>query len=180
LWRSVITTNSKDMSIWTEGFVYATLVHSLIKTETCQHMSELFSTIYTLLQQTHFKESRSERIVNRWKRMPWCWEKRRWNVQDQWDKIIFADEIKVVIGTDKKVYIRCKDNESWRYGKSRSKIFQVTIWVYICWHGVSPIIKVDRNINGLKYIDIIDSQLCPVSVLAVDIFFLLAIVANGY
>jgi hypothetical protein len=63
-----------------------------------------------------------------------------------------------VIGTDKKVYIRCKDNEGWRYGKSRSKIFQVTIWVYISWHGVGPIIKVDRNINGLKYIDIIDSN----------------------
>jgi hypothetical protein len=162
LWRSVITANSKDMSIRTEGFVYVTLVHSLIKTETRQHMSELFSTIYTLIQQTHFKESCGERIVNRWKRMPWCWEKWRWNVQDQWDKIIFADESKVVIGTDKKVYIRCKDNEGWRYGKSRSKIFQVTIWVYICWHGVGPIIKVDRNINGLKYIDIIDSLLCPV------------------
>ena len=60
------------MSIRTEGFVYVTLVDSLIKTETRQHMSELFSTIYTLIQQTHFKESRSERIVNRWKRMPWC------------------------------------------------------------------------------------------------------------
>ena len=111
-----------------------------------------------LIQQTHFKESRSERIVNRWNRMPWCWEKRRWNVQGHWDKIIFADESKV----DEKVYIRYKDNEGWRYGKPRSKIFQVTIWVYICWHGLCPIIKVDRNINGLKYIDIIDSQLCPV------------------
>jgi hypothetical protein len=122
LWRSVIIANSKDMSIRTEGFVYVTLVDSLIKTETRQHMSELFSTIYTLIQQTHFKESRSERIVNRWKRMPWCWEK--WNVQDQWDKIIFADESKVVIGTDKKVYIRCKDMKVGGTGSHVQKSFK--------------------------------------------------------
>jgi len=101
-----------------------------------------------LIQQTHFKESRSERIVNRWNRMPWCWEKRRWNVQGQWDKIIFADESKVVIGADKKVYIRCKDNESWRYGKPRSKIFQVTIWVYITFVGTV-------YVQSLKWIEIL-------------------------
>lgn len=33
------------------------------------------------------------------------------------------------------------------------------IWGCICWHGVCPIGKVDRNINALKYIDITEFEL---------------------
>ena len=41
--------------------------------------------------------------VNRTKRVQWCKERR--NSVQQWEKVIFSDESKVVIGDDKRIYV---------------------------------------------------------------------------
>ena len=35
--------------------------------------------------------------VNRKKRLSWCWEKRRWSVENNWKKYIFSDESKTFL-----------------------------------------------------------------------------------
>ena len=44
------------------------------------------------------------REVNYKKRLNWCRGKMRWNVNGQWDKVIFSDESQVVLGANHRIF----------------------------------------------------------------------------
>ena len=51
------------------------------------------------------------RKENRARRCSFCRQKLTWTVRNNWCKVIFSDEIKVVIGTNKKMYVWRRLNE---------------------------------------------------------------------
>jgi IS30 family transposase len=51
------------------------------------------------------------RKEHRARRCSFCRQKLTWTVRNNWCKVIFSDETKVVIGADKKIYIWCRCNE---------------------------------------------------------------------
>lgn len=104
--------------------------------------------------------------VNRRKRLAWCREKRRWTVQNNWNKVIFSDESKIMIGHDQRVHIWRKRNEGWRpdlvQPRASQPRYEVMIWGCISWNGVGTITPVNGNINAEKYQDILEENLWPV------------------
>ena len=128
-------------------------------------------TIQRKLHESGFKKRSMKkklivREVNKKKRLSWCHEKRRWTIE-QWKKVIFSDESKVVIGKDQRIQIWRKNGEGWRpdlYGpkKSSSVVYEVMILGCICWSGVGTVTKVEGNIDAQKYIEVLDESLRPV------------------
>ena len=103
--------------------------------------------------------------MNRKKRLPWCREKRRWSVHNNWKRIIFSDKSKVMIGHDERVYVWRKAGEGWRPNLSTTKPrpkFEVMIWGCISWFGPGTITAVDGNINAIKHQDILEDHLWSV------------------
>ena len=50
--------------------------------------------------------------ANRKKQVKWCKEQRGRTVDNYWKKVIFSDESQIVLGTNNRVYIWRKDDES--------------------------------------------------------------------
>ena len=69
--------------------------------------------------------------ANRKKRMSWCREKRWWNVQNQWSKMIFSDESQICVGENNCVYVWKKAGEGWRpdlEARQNGKKFSMMVW----------------------------------------------------
>lgn len=103
--------------------------------------------------------------INRKKRLAWCRGKRQWSVEN-WKRVIFSDESKIMIGHDERVRIWRKRDEGWRPDlvekrNSQAK-YEVMIWGCICWEGVGTMTPVEGNINAAKYQDILEENLWPV------------------
>ena len=100
--------------------------------------------------------------VNRKKRLAWCRGKRIWTV-DNWKRVIFFDETKIMIGYDERARIWRKRDEGWRpdlvQKKTEQNKFEVMIWGCICWEGVGTMAPVEGNINSLKYQEILEEYL---------------------
>ena len=99
------------------------------------------------------------------KRLSWCQEKRRWSVENNWKRIIFSDESKIMIGHDEWVYMWRKAGEGWWpdlvYERPQPK-FEVMMWECISWFGPGTVTAVHGNINAIKYQDILEDHLWPV------------------
>lgn len=103
--------------------------------------------------------------INRKKRLAWCRGKRQWSVEN-WKRVIFSDESKIMIGHDERVRIWRKRDEGWRPDlvekrNSQAK-YEVMIWGCICWEGVGTMTPIEGNINAAKYQDILEENLWPV------------------
>jgi transposase len=105
------------------------------------------------------------RLVNKRKRVVWCQERRHWKTDEQWKTMIFSDESQVVIGTDNRVYLWRKDCEvdspHLVCTLSKRKV-SLMVWGCITYEGMGTLVPVEGNINGQKYINIIDNNLWPV------------------
>ena len=93
------------------------------------------------------EESRGRKMVikevNRKKRLSWCREKRRWSVENNWKKIIFSKESKIMIGHDERVWR--KAGEGWRPDlvNQRPRLkFEVMIWgIFLVWPGTVTVLN---------------------------------------
>lgn len=87
--------------------------------------------------------------VNCQKKLAWCREKRRRTVQNNWNKVIFSDESKIMIWYDQRVHIRRKRNEVWRPDLVEPRTSQprneVMILGCIPWNGVETITPVNGS-----------------------------------
>ena len=106
---------------------------------------------------------------NRKARVDWCRGKRRWTVETDWCKIIFSDEMKVVLGTDRKIYVWRKADEKFNRdclgvedARSPRAGISAMFWGCLSIDGVGTITEVDGNINSAKYISVLDTNLWPV------------------
>lgn len=68
-----------------------------------------------LKEQCYQRCSVSKKITisknNRQSRVSWCRSKLAWTVEENWSKVIFSDEMKVVLGKDRKVHVWRKPGE---------------------------------------------------------------------
>ena len=105
------------------------------------------------------------REANRKKRLSWCLEHRRWTVNAHWNQIIFSHESQIVIGQNHCVFVWRSSAEAYHpecmYPPCQRKV-SIMIWGCITWFGVGTIWKVDRNINAIKYKNILEDNLWPV------------------
>ena len=106
------------------------------------------------------KKKVREREVNRKKRLNWCRGKMRWNVNGQWDKVIFSDESQVVLDANQRIFI-WRRISGLRVPPAQRKA-SVMICGCITWHGVETITTLDGTINRHKYIEILEDNLWPV------------------
>ena len=51
---------------------------------------------------------------NRNERLTWCRTKLKWTVNENWCKVFFSDETKIVLGKDRKLYVWRKPHEKYR------------------------------------------------------------------
>lgn len=105
------------------------------------------------------------RDINKKKRVSWCQERKDWSVEEEWCKWIFSDESQIVIGSDNRLYIWCKDDEVNKphlICPTHQRRLSVMIWGCVCFHGIGTLTHVDGNIDSRKYINILDEHLWPV------------------
>lgn len=101
------------------------------------------------------------------KRVLWCRERRHWTVNQYWNKFIYSDESQIVLGKDNQIYIWRKEDEANNphfVCPPSKRCISLMVWGCVCDHGVGTLIPVEGNINGEKYIDIVDNNLWPVIV----------------
>ena len=105
-------------------------------------------------------------LKNRKNHVRWCRNRLHWTIQEEWNKIIFSDEMQVVLGKNSCVYVWQKSKERWNtqclglYGsRNGGTRVSVMFWGCICKDGVGTITDVEGNINSAKYMDILDNNL---------------------
>ena len=109
------------------------------------------------------------RKENRARRCSFCRQKLTWTVRNNWCKVIFSDETKVVIGAEKKIYAwrRCNERvypECTGIMSDREKQGTISAMFGGCitYNGVGTIIPINGNMNSVKYIETLDNHLWPV------------------
>lgn len=87
--------------------------------------------------------------------MALCVQKKRWNVNNNQEQIIFPCK-------NNRVCVRRSAHGAYRpecmHVECKLSVYAM-IWRCITWHGSGTLYKVDRNINTVKYIEIIDNQI---------------------
>ena len=100
--------------------------------------------------------------VNRQKRLSWCQEKQRWSVENNWKKIIFSAESKIMIGGNERVYVWRKASEGW-WPDLGNRSLKLWYWdVFLGSALAGTVTAVNGNINAIKYQDIQENHLWPV------------------
>jgi hypothetical protein len=111
----------------------------------------------------------SVRKENRAHRCSFCRQKLTWTVRNNWCKVIFSDETKVMIGADKKIYVWRRCNErvypectGIMCDREKQGTISAMFWCCITYNGVGTIIPINGNMNSVKYIETLDNYLWPV------------------
>ncbi|CAG2250206.1 unnamed protein product [Mytilus edulis] len=108
------------------------------------------------------------RVVNQKKRVVYCRSKLHWTVNNQWKKVIFTDEMMMVIKPDGTLKVWRKSNEIWRpeclgYVAQRpSTNLKIMVWGCITYYGVGTLAMINGNTNSVKYIETLDDNLWQV------------------
>lgn len=110
------------------------------------------------------------RNVNKKKRIAWCRGKLHWTVNNQWKKVMFTDEMMVVIKPDGKFKVWRKSSEKWRpeclghFAPMSSATIKIMVWGCITYYGVGSLAFVNGNMNSQKYIQTLDDNIWQVVV----------------
>ena len=106
---------------------------------------------------------------NRNERLAWCRTKLKWTVNENWCKVIFSHETKIVLGKDRKVYVWRKPDEKYRpecvgqYSDHCPRAgISVMFWGCITINGVGTLTEVEGNIDSSVYLRVLDDNLWPV------------------
>ena len=94
-----------------------TLQNITAKLNECKTKTFSQKTVQRVLHSEGYKRrlTKKKMVVweaNRKKRVKWCKERRGRTVDNYWKKVIFSDESQIVLGTNNRVYIWRKDDES--------------------------------------------------------------------
>lgn len=126
-----------------------------------------------LKEQCYQRCSVSKKITisknNRQSRVSLSRSKLAWTVEENWSKVIFSDEMKVVLVKDKKVHVWRKPGERFQpacLGMYSSHSPHSGISAMFCgclsYNGVGTLTEVEGNINSEKYISVLDNNLWPI------------------
>ena len=108
------------------------------------------------------------RNVNKKKRIAWCRGKLHWTVNNQWRKVVYSDEMMIVIKPDGKLKVWRKASEKWRpeclgyIANVSSSNIKIMVWGCLTYYGVGTLAFIDGNMNSQKYIQTLDDNIWPV------------------
>ena len=103
-------------------------------------------------------------------RTGFCRQKLCWTVENNWSKVIFNEETKVVLGEDKKIYVWRKSTERLlgectgmlTTDREKQGTISAMFWGCISYDGVGTITLVNGNMNSNSYIETLNNNLWPV------------------
>ena len=107
------------------------------------------------------------REVNRKKRLQYCRGKLHWTVNNQWKRVIFSDEMSIVIKPNGHVKLWRKVDEMWSvldlYSShlSPTTTLKLMVWGCITFNGVGPLVFVDGTMNSEKYTAVLEEHFLP-------------------
>ena len=87
-------------------------------------------------------------------RVSWCYERKNWTVDEEWNYIIFSDETKVVLDKDRKIYVWRKSDEAWRpeclglySDHSPRKNVSAMFWGCISYNGIGTLTPLQGTVQ---------------------------------
>ena len=95
----------------------------------------------------------------------WCRGKLHWTVGNQWKKVIFTDEMMIIIKPDGKLKVWRKSSEIWRseclgcVAEAPSTNLKIMVWGCLTYHGVGTLAIINGNMNSVKYIETLDNNI---------------------
>lgn len=107
------------------------------------------------------------REVNRKKRRQYCRGKLHWTVANQWKKVIFSDEMTIIIKPDGRVKLWRKADEKWSVFCLGSlhvgpkTTLKLMVWGCITYNGVGPLVFVEGNMDSVKYCRVLNDHFLP-------------------
>lgn len=108
------------------------------------------------------------RETNRKKRLAWCMARKFKTVNNYWKRVIFSDEMMVIIKPGGEVKVWRKTAERWRpeclgyVSIGAQSTIKLMVWGCITYDGVGTLSMVNGNMNSEKYIDTLENKLWPV------------------
>lgn len=108
------------------------------------------------------------REVNKKKRVAYCREKLLWTVETNWKKVIFSDEMMIVLKPDGCLKVWRRSCEVWRpeclgyVAVTPSTTIKLMVWGSLTYYGVGTLVTVNGNMNSEKYIETLDDNLWQV------------------
>lgn len=105
------------------------------------------------------------REVNKKKRMAYCRSKLHWTVENNWKKVIFSDEMMILLKPDGCIKVWRKSSEIWRseclgyVAMNPSTTLKMMVWGCLTYYGVGTLATVVGNMNSEKYISTLDNNL---------------------
>ena len=109
----------------------------------------------------------SIKAVNKTRRLAWCRGKIHWTI-DNWEKVMFTDEMMIVICPDGKTKIWRKASEKWRpeclgyVAHGPKSTLKIMVWGCITYQGIGTLAFIDGNMNSEKYIKTLDDSIWQV------------------
>lgn len=107
------------------------------------------------------------REVNRKKRLQYCRSKRHWPVNTQWRRVIFSDEMTIIIKPNNRLKVWRKTEEKWsvmclNFGHLGPKTsMKLMVWGCVTFDRVGPLVFVEGNMNSNKYVQVLEDHFLP-------------------
>jgi transposase len=107
------------------------------------------------------------REVNRKKRLQYCRGKLTWTVNNKWKRVIFSDEMTIVIKPNGRVKLWRKVEEKWSVlhlcflHVGPQATLKLMVWGCIGYDKVGPLVFVDGTMNSAKYIGVLGNHFLP-------------------
>jgi hypothetical protein len=83
----------------------------------------------------------------------------------KWKKVIFTDEMMIIIKPDGKLKVWRKCSEIWRseclgyVAEAPFTNLKIMVWGCLTYHGVGTLAMINGNMNSVKYIETLDNNL---------------------
>ncbi|GFW11627.1 transposable element Tcb1 transposase [Trichonephila clavipes] len=156
------TTRREDRRIVRQARVDPTVTHSTIRSDV--GVAIVPQTISRHLAEANLKSKRPFSAFpltpeHRQLRLQWCQARSMWNVTD-WQKVVFSDESRFVLGTDDNRVRVWRSPGEWYNSphtvlRHTARTAGVMIWGAIAYDSRSTLIKMSGTLTGQRYIDYI-------------------------
>ncbi|GFT33567.1 transposable element Tc1 transposase [Trichonephila clavipes] len=158
--RSEKTTRREDRRIVRQALVDPTVTRSAIRADV--GVADVPQTISRHLAEANLKSKRLFRAPpltpeNRQLRLQWCQARSMWNVTD-WQKVVFSDESRFVLGTDDN-RVRVWKRPGEQYNSPHTVLRHTArtagrmVWGTIAYDSRSTLIVMRGTLTGQRYVD---------------------------
>ncbi|GFV67814.1 transposable element Tcb1 transposase [Trichonephila clavipes] len=153
--RSEKTTRREDRRIVRQALVDPTVTRSTIRADV--GVAIVPQTISRHLAEANLKSKQPSRALpltpeHQQLRLQWCQARSMWNVTD-WQKVVFSDESRFVLGTDdNRVRVWRRPGE-WYNSPHTTRTAGVMVWGALAYDNRSTLIVMRGTLTGQRYVD---------------------------